>query len=367
MKTLPAGLGAQFAISGKPIGLRPHGRGHIHETFLLKTDSGSQYIFQKINQRIFPDALALQKNILRVTAHIAEKQKQKHPEDWTRRVLQPVPTLDGVWMHTTAAGDAWRAFVYISGTRTIDLVSEPAEAYELGRAFGQFQRMLADFPGTLHETIPDFHNTPARFTAFQEAVRNATADRLQSAREEIRTAEARAEMAGRLIELRKAGTLPLSIAHNDTKINNLLFDTDTGEALCAIDLDTVMPGLSLYDFGDMVRTGTPTMPEEASDLRGIQVDLDRFAALAQGYLAAAGALLIEAERRELVFSGRLLTYETGLRFLTDYLTGDNYFRTTYPGQNLDRCRNQFRLLADMEQKASEMEEIAAAVWERLIS
>jgi len=264
-------------------------------------------------------------------------------------------------------GAAWRAFDYISGTQTIEQVSNPEQAFALGAAIGEFQNMLSDLSTSLHETIPDFHETLKRFEAFHQALLSAPPERLQMASAEVRFAETRRELCTRLVQPQEKGLLPRRITHNDTKINNLLFDAGTGEALCVIDLDTVMPGLTLYDFGDMVRTGTPTRPEDHAETRGIRVDLDRFASLAQGYLSTAGPFLNGTERSLLVFAGRLLTYETGLRFLTDYLAGDVYFRIHYAGQNLDRARNQFRLLEDMEVKADRMEAILFAVWERLIS
>lgn len=357
----------RFRIAGIPVAVRPYGRGHIHATYLVESDSGHRAILQAVNRNVFPDVETLQENIQAVTAHLKDKLQQKYPADWNRRVLQPIPTCTGAWIHTAADGTAWRAFEFIPGTQTIETVASPAQARALGTAVGAFQTLLADFPGTLPETIPDFHHTRKRFRAFLEAARTAPADRLASARAEIAFAEARESATGWLLDLQAAGRLPVRITHNDTKINNILFDAHSGEALCVIDLDTVMPGLSLYDFGDMVRTGTPAQPEESTDLRGMAVDLERFTALTQGYLSAAGAFLSEQERSLLAFSGRLLTFETGLRFLTDFLAGDVYFRTHYPGHNLARARNQFCLLADMELQADEMEEIVLGVWERMRS
>lgn len=357
----------RFRIAGSPVAARPYGSGHIHATYLVESDSGPCAILQAVNRNVFTDLETLQGNVLAVTTHLKRKLQPEHPEDWQRRVLQPIPTHTGAWIHTAEDGAAWRAFEYIPGTQTIETVTSPAQARALGKAVGAFQTMLADFSGTLPETIPDFHDTRKRFHAFLEATCTAPADRLAFAREEIAFAETREPVTGRLLDLQAAGRLPVRITHNDTKINNILFDERSGEALCVIDLDTVMPGLSLYDFGDMVRTGTPSQPEDSTDLRGVTVDPDQFAALTHGYLSTAGEILTGQERSLLVFSGRLLTFETGLRFLTDFLAGDVYFRTQFPGQNLARARNQFRLLADMEKRAQELEDLTERVWERMIS
>jgi Ser/Thr protein kinase RdoA (MazF antagonist) len=260
-----------------------------------------------------------------------------------------VPTVDDDLVHRTAKGDWWRATLFIEGARTYEMAPSLEAVFHIAGAFGRFQEMLSDFPGSqLYETIPDFHHTPMRYTALMEAVGRDVRNRAASVRDEIDFVEQRADQLSILLDLLAEGRLPQRVTHNDTKTNNVMIDDHTGEAICVIDLDTVMPGLSLYDFGDMVRAGASLAAEDEQDLSRVALDLDRFEQLVAGYLAAVQEFITPLEVDCLAFSAKLMTLECGIRFLTDYLNGDVYFRTDRPGQNLDRCRTQFKLVGEME-------------------
>ncbi len=266
-------------------------------------------------------------------------------------MLALVPTRAGGVFHIDADGGYWRAYHFIDGAKTYDAVQAPDQAFQAARAFGEFQKLLADLPTPrLHDTIPDFHHTPKRFAALEHAIEADVAGRAATTSSEIEFALARQSMCGVLLD---AG-LPERVTHNDTKINNVMLDDITGEGICVIDLDTVMPGLALYDFGDMVRTGTSPAPEDERDLSKVHLQFSFFEALARGYLSSAGGFLTREEKHYLAFSGKLITFEIGLRFLTDYLAGDTYFKVHREGHNLDRCRTQFKLLASMEQQEEQM-------------
>ncbi|OPZ25066.1 MAG: N-acetylhexosamine 1-kinase [Lentisphaerae bacterium ADurb.BinA184] len=353
-----------FAIHGDWVDGAPYGSGHINDTFAVRLSQGGtviRYILQRINHRIFKDVPGLMANIVRVTGHCAHKLAAAGCPDATRRGLTVVPTRDGQPFHTDADGSFWRAYVFIEGAHTYDVVESPAQACAAARAFGDFQRTLADLPPpALVETIPGFHDTRRRFEAFQKALAADRHHRARDVRGEIAFVEARADIVGRLVDLQRAGRLPERTTHNDTKLNNVLLDDGTGEGVCVIDLDTVMPGLVLYDFGDMVRTAARPTPEDERDLSRVVVSVPMFEALARGYLASAGAFLTPCEREHLAFSARLISFEIGLRFLTDHLDGDAYFKIHRPGHNLDRCRVQFAMVRSIEEHSEEMEAIVAA-------
>jgi len=252
-------------------------------------------------------------------------------------------------------------YLFVEGARTYDTIQDPQQAYEAARAYARFQNLLADLPSPrLHETIPDFHNTPVRLRALQAAITADIFNRAAVVRDEIAFVEKRAAMCGHLLERHARGEIPERITHNDTKLNNVMLDDVTGEGVCVIDLDTVMPGLALYDFGDMVRSATAAAPEDERDLGKVRMRIEMFEAIARGYLPEARFLNL-AEREELVFSGRLITLMIGMRFLTDYLQGDIYFKTKRPGQNLDRCRVQFKMVESMEAQQDAMERLVAGV------
>lgn len=331
----------------------PYGTGHINDTFKVVASQGGPTVFftlQHINTRVFRDPVALMSNIARIAGHARHRLARECAEDPSRRALQLVPTSEGHSYYTDESGMCWRMYVYIDGVNTYDRVERPSDAYEAARAFGRFQRLLADMPGgRLHETIPGFHDTRRRLAALQQAVREDTHGRVREVRAEIDFALARESVTGVLLDLCVRKEIPERVTHNDTKINNVLIDQATGEGICVIDLDTCMPGLALYDFGDMVRAATNSAAEDERDTAVVHSRREVFEALARGYLEAAD-FLVPAERAHLAFSGKLMSFECGMRFLTDYLQGDVYFRIHRPGQNLDRCRNQFALVRSIEQQ-----------------
>jgi aminoglycoside phosphotransferase (APT) family kinase protein len=347
----------QFDVPGLLDSIAPYGTGHINDTYCAAFSADGHLcrtILQRINTVIFRNPAALMENIERVTAHLARHRAadaEWQLEALSRRVLRSVPARDGRIWHTDADGNWWRMYHFIGGARTFDTVSSPGQAFQAAKAFGDFQRQLVDLPAPrLHDTIPDFHHTPKRFAAFARALAADGANRARHAKPEIELALAHQPLAGVLIE---AG-LPERVTHNDTKFNNVLFDDTTGEGICVLDLDTVMPGLALYDFGDMVRTATSPADEDTQDLARVTMQFPMFEALARGYLSAAGSFLTRHEKQLLVAGGKLITFEQGIRFLADYLNGDAYYKVHRPEQNLDRARTQFKLLASIEEQEEEM-------------
>ena len=342
----------------------PYGSGHINDTFAVLMDQAGtpiRYILQRINRNVFRKPPEVMENITRVTAHVAA-QLRGHP-DASRRVLTVVPSRRGAPYVQDAEGQYWRMYAFIENARSYDQITSPVRAEAAARAFGQFLRHLESFPASeLHETIPDFHNTPARFAALLKAIGEDRHQRAATVRAEIDFFLRREGDAQRLVNLRKAGRLPLRVTHNDCKLNNVMLDDETGEGVCVIDLDTVMPGLSLYDFGDMVRTATSSAPEDCTDLEKVQMQMPMFSALLKGFLAGVGGALTAEEVEQLPFAGKLITLETGMRFLTDYLNGDVYFKIARPSHNLDRCRTQCRLVESIESQLPAMaREVATLV------
>lgn len=356
-------VSAQFQIDGDFIDGAPYGSGHINDTYALRfraSEGTVRYIFQRVNHNIFKDVPQLMANIRRVTQHVRAKLESMPDRDPDRETLTVIPTVDGAAFHRDRSGDYWRAYVFIEGARTYDEVESIDQAYHAAHAFGTFQSTLLDLAGSrLVETIPDFHHTPKRFAALEAALESDACNRAASAKAEIEFALARKPMTGRLIDLLTAGTLTERITHNDTKINNVMLDDETGRGVCVIDLDTVMPGLVLYDFGDQVRTTTATAAEDERDLSKVTFRLDMFESLARGYLDAARDFLSPAEVDCLAFSGKLITFEIGIRFLADYLSGDVYFKTHRSGHNLDRTRTQFEMVRQMEENAEAMSAVVA--------
>jgi hypothetical protein len=354
-----------FNILGDYAGAVPYGSGHINDTFAATTSQGGasvRYIIQRINDAVFRSPLALMENVARVTAHLRSCAEELGMEQPSRRVLTLVHSRAGVPHHVDDEGHVWRCYVFIEGARSWDILQTPAQAYEGARAFGAFQRLLTGLPGPrLGETIPLFHHTPNRVGALTAAVAADDVYRASAASAEITFAQHREELATALLRHHEAGAIPERITHNDTKLNNVLLDDITGEGLCVLDLDTVMPGLSLYDFGDMVRTATNPVAEDHREPAAVHVAVPMFAALVRGYLAGAGDMLLPLERELLVTAGKLLTYECGVRFLTDHLQGDTYFRIHRPDHNLERARTQFALLHSLEEHEDELERIVRAV------
>jgi len=349
-----------FQLPGDFLEAAPYGSGHINDTYASRFGVGPgvvRYIHQRINHTVFTAPEKLMENIARVTFH-ARKQIIARGGDPQRETLTLIPTVDGNSFYHSPAGDYWRTYVFIEGAQTYDQVVDLRHVYSANKAFGDFQKLLSDLPGArLHETIAGFHHTRSRFEAFIKAVEADTQNRAASVKNEIDFALARAADTSVIVDLLARGALPERITHNDTKLNNVMLDDLTGEAVCVIDLDTVMPGSALYDFGDSVRIGAATAAEDERNLDKVGVSLDLFDRLAHGYLDATREFLTPAETRLLPFSAKLMTFECGLRFLTDHLRGDVYFKTHRPNHNLDRCRTQFKMTAEMERKMEEMEAI----------
>ncbi len=348
-----------FQITGTLVSAVPYGSGHINDSYCVTADragTSMRYLIQRINHSVFKDPPALMQNIQRVTAHIA--QSIAHLPDHDRRVLTLIPAKDGQVFHRDEQGNYWRAYRFIQNARTFDAVESTAQAFQAARAFGRFQQQLATLPPPrLHDTIPGFHHTPSRFATFQQAVAADVANRTQYAKPEIAFALAHESITTALL----GANLPERVTHNDTKFNNVLLDDATGEGICVIDLDTVMPGLAPYDFGDMVRTTTSPTLEDERDLSRVTMQFPMFEALVRGYLSAAGDFLTRAEKQLLVTAGKLITFEIGIRFLTDFLTGDTYYKIHRPSHNIDRCRTQFRLIESIEQQEEHMQRLVESL------
>jgi len=352
---------AQFETEGVLAERKPYGNGHINDTFLLSYETGAgkkrQYILQRMNHEIFKQPALLMENVVNVTEYLRKKivERGGDPE---RETLNVVKTKAGDSFYEDKDHNFWRMFLYIDRTVCLETVESKKDFYDSAVAFGNFQRMLADYPAdTLHETIPNFHNTPSRLRDFRKAVERDALGRAASVREEIAFALAREKDTSVLTSLLAEGKLPLRVTHNDTKLNNILFDEASKKALCVIDLDTVMPGLSLYDFGDSIRFGASTGEEDEKDLSKIELSLELFEAYTKGFLEGCGGSLTDLEIQMLPMGAKLMTYECGIRFLADYLDGDVYFKTARKEHNLDRARTQFKLVADMEKKWDEMARI----------
>ena len=333
-----------FRLNGRPVSCDPYGEGHINLTFLAVTDTGKRYILQRLSRAAFHDIPGLMGNVAAVTEFLAARSPDP------RSSLHLIPTLDGRSFCRDSEGEFWRVYDFVEDSLCLQTPETPEDFYQSAVAFGQFQCRLRDFPAeTLCETIPNFHHTPDRYRKFHLAVDADAAGRLSSVLPEIRFLLEREEKAGTLQRLREGGELPVRVTHNDTKLNNVMLDAVTRKALCVIDLDTVMPGLVAYDFGDSIRFGASTAPEDEKDLSRVEMSLDLYETYAHGFIPACGGLTA-AELESLPLGAWTMTLENGLRFLTDYLEGDHYYHITRPEHNLDRCRTQLKLVSDMEQK-----------------
>jgi Ser/Thr protein kinase RdoA (MazF antagonist) len=352
-------IAREFQIPGEFLSAEPYGSGHINDTYCVAVKEGGsrvRYIFQRINHNIFKNPVALMENIQRVTAHLGKKAAGER--DASRRGLTLIPARDGLSFHRDADGNYWRVYVFIERARTYDAVENTGQAFEAAKAFGRFQKHLADLPAPrLHDTIPDFHHTPKRFAALEKAIAADVANRAKMAKAEIEFALRHKVITTVLL----AAKLPERVTHNDTKFNNVMLDDESGEGICVIDLDTVMPGLALYDFGDMVRTTTSPAKEDERDLSKVIMQFPMFEALARGYLTSASEFLKKAEKQLLAFSGKLITLETGIRFLTDFLAGDTYFKVHRENHNLDRCRTQFKLAESIERQEAQMNNLVESL------
>ena len=336
------------------------GNGHINDTFRLtfETEQGTRrYILQKMSSVVFKKPVELMENISNVTAWLKKKIRE-NGGDTERETLNLVMTEEGLPYHVDKEGGYWRVYKFIEGATCYDAVKNDDDFYQSAVAFGHFQRLLADYPAeTLHETIPNFHNTPDRMRIFREAVQRDECGRAAGVQEEIRFIEEHEKLSHVLYDLLEEGKLPLRVTHNDTKLNNIMIDDATGKAICVIDLDTVMPGLSAHDFGDSIRFGASTGAEDERDLSKISCDLHLYEVYTKGFIEGCGGALTETELDMLPWGAVLMTFENGIRFLTDYLEGDHYFKIHRDGQNLDRCRTQLKLVSDMEEKMQQMQQI----------
>ena len=352
-------ISKQFQIYGEILHAETLKIGHINETYSATYDQGGmrvRYIHQRINKGVFKNPVAVMKNVMRVTTHIRRRLEAERARDITRRSLIVIPTRDGMPYYIRNGSEYWRTFVFVEGVQTFEAVQSPEQAFQAGRAFGEFQSLLTDLQGgRLVETIPSFHNTRKRFTSLQQVVARDHYNRARNAAAEINFALAHEHIVDVILGAMAKGRIPERVTHNDTKFNNVMLDTLTGEARCVVDLDTVMPGCALYDFGDMVRTTTSPTLEDERDLSKVRMHLPMFKQLAEGYLSTAGSFLIRAERDLMAFSGKLITFEIGIRFLTDYLGGDTYFRIHRPDHNLERCRTQFKLVDSIEKQEAAMQ------------
>ena len=358
-----------YNLEGEYQGFYVSNSGHINNTFVLEFKTAdnriNNYVLQQINTSVFKNPDQLMQNIVSVTQYLRETiiRNGGNPD---RENLNVIYTRDNNPYFLDLEGRHWRCYNYISDSYTCQRIEKPEVFYNAAKAFGKFQCMLADFPiDTLYETIPNFHNTISRFEDLKMAVEADLAGRASMVLDEIKFAFDREADTGVLLQLAECGKLPLRVTHNDTKLNNVMFDKDSNEGICVIDLDTVMPGLSLYDFGDSIRYGASTAAEDEEDIEKVSLDLELFEHYVSGYLSAAGKSLTPCEVEYLPFSAKLLTLECGIRFLTDYLNGDIYFRTAYPEHNLVRCRTQFAIVADIERKMDVMNEITARIYRGL--
>lgn len=347
---------SQFDIKGNLISCNVYGNGHINATFLAEyEEEGGQmrrYIVQALNQNAFKQPEQVISNIQKVTSFLSKNNSDE------RRVMSMIPTVDGEYFFRDEDGDFWRVYTFVENSLCIERPDNAEDFKECAVAFGHFQRDLNDFPAAeLYETIPDFHNTPKRYENFLKAVEEDCCSRAAGVAKEIEFVKARADFYATLYKAHEQGKLPLRVTHNDTKSNNVLLDADSHEALCVIDLDTIMPGFSVTDFGDAIRFGANTAAEDEKDLSKVLFDVELYDAYAEGFISGCDGLMSEDEIMLLPEGSKMMTVECGMRFLTDYLCGDTYFKTAYPEHNLDRCRTQFKLVEEMEKNWDTMKSI----------
>ncbi|MDR2797035.1 MAG: aminoglycoside phosphotransferase family protein [Treponema sp.] len=363
--SLPREVLSQFAIYGELEFVEPFGSGHINHTYRSQWNQAGtrvRYTHQRINEKVFVRPDEVMENIERVTRHIAEKLKREGTADRSRRVLSVVPSWDGKSWVRDDHGGWWRTYLFIEGTHSLEVVQSPGEARFLGKSVGCFQKQLADLEGPrLHETIPDFHHMEKRYVRFYDAVSQDLCRRVKDAEAEIAFMRENEERGGMLIRALKSGAIPERICHNDTKMNNILIDDQDKDARCVVDLDTVMPGTSLFDVGDLIRTVTARAEEDEQDIALVAFDCTLFEGLINGYLSEASEFLLPGEKALIPESGRNITQIMALRFLTDYLEGDHYYKTTRPRHNLDRCRNQIARIRSMDCQWQAILDMTAAI------
>ena len=348
-----------FVADGTFLKGEPYGSGHIHDTFRIETVERDKddYILQRLNNKIFKNIPELQQNIERVTVHLRNKLRTKPGSDIKRECLSLIPSRDGKSWIIDGEGNYWRMYIFISNHHSYNVVDSPDKAFEGGKAIGRFQAMLSDMPGgPLFETIPWFHNIEKRLQTFNIKISENPAGRVKSVAEEIDQIHKRAEEMKIILKLGNEGKIPLRITHNDTKFNNILLD-ENDKALCVIDLDTVMPGYIHYDFGDSIRTAANTASEDENNLSRIRMDINLFKAYSEGYLSETVETLNDVEKEFLAFAPRLITYTIALRFLTDFIDGDHYFKIHHELHNLQRARAQLQLVKSMEGQYKDMKRI----------
>ena len=349
-----------FSIGGVFTGYEKINNGHVNSTYRLEFEENGEtkkYVLQMVNTVAFKYPDKLMSNIIGITNHIRKKAEEKG-DDASRCTLSFLPCNDGNYYYIDDENSCWRVYTLVDDVYTCNSIENENDFYNAGIAFGEFQNILADYDcNSLYDTIENFHNTVSRFEALKTAINENLASRADSVKDEIEFALAREKDTHVLVDLIADGKLPIRVTHNDTKLNNILFDNKTNKGICIIDLDTVMPGLSLYDFGDSIRFGANTAAEDEKDLSKVSLSLPLYEVYVKGYLQSAREALTDLEKELLPFGAKLMTYECGIRFLTDYLNGDKYFHINYADHNLDRCRTQFALVADMEKKMDEMSEI----------
>ncbi|MCI6091970.1 aminoglycoside phosphotransferase family protein [bacterium] len=351
----------QFRYEGVLIDERPYGSGHINDTYLLTFEIAEmgtiKVILQRMNKNIFTKPIELMENILNVTSYLRKKiiENGGNPD---RETLNVIRTVDNMPYFVDSEGEYWRSYKFITDATSYDQVESPEDFYQSAVAFGNFQRLLAEYPAeTLHETIEGFHDTKARFQVFKKAVEDDVCGRAASVQKEIQFVLEHEHLANVFADLLEKKEIPLRVTHNDTKLNNIMIDNKTRKGICVIDLDTVMPGLAMNDFGDSIRFGASTATEDEQDLSKVSCDMELFDLYAKGFIEGCGGKLTEKEIDLMPTGAMVMTFECGMRFLTDYLQGDTYFKIHRENHNLDRCRTQFKLVKDMEAKWDTMREI----------
>lgn len=351
----------EFQYEGKLVFIKPYGSGHINDTFLLKYEIGYMrslnVILQRMNREIFEKPVELMENVIGVTEHLKKKivEMGGNPE---RETLNLIPAKNGKKYVIDSQGEYWRSYIYITDATSYDKVEKPEDFYESAVAFGKFQGLLSDYPAeSLHDTIRGFHDTKARFLAFQNAVEKDICGRKASVKKEIEFVLEHEKLTTVFDTLIRKGEIPLRVTHNDTKLNNVMIDDKTGKGICVIDLDTIMPGLAMNDFGDSIRFGASTAAEDEIDLTKVSCDMNLYEIYLRGFLKGCNGKLTSKEMELLPFGAKVMTFECGMRFLTDYLEGDHYFKIHRENHNLDRCRTQFKLVEDMENKWEIMQKI----------
>lgn len=359
------GILPHFCFSGRYVSCDEICSGNInttyHLTYALPGGETCEYLLQRINSYAFKDPIAVMHNIELVSGHI-QSAYEAQGINCSRRMLRVIHTKDNQPLFQESDGSCWRAYNYISNATAYDQIKKPEHFYEAGRAFGEFQRLLTDFPASeLSETIPDFHNTLRRFYAFVAAVAADKAGRASSVDDEIEFFFDRRRMMGEIVRRLDSGELPVRVTHNDTKINNVMIDNATDKAICVIDLDTVMPGSALYDFGDAIRSGASTAMEDEEDFSKVSIDVGLFEQFTRGFLSEVRDVLTPAEIEMLPLSVKIITCELAMRFLTDYIDGDLYFKVRSPEHNLIRARNQMKLLTDIEEKYDQLQAICREI------